>query len=377
MRYRIFLSLFLAIGFTQALLAQPVEIYQSQDYRLRVVTLAKGLEYPWGLAFLPSGSMIVSELGGTLRLVSPKGVVSAPLKGVPDVYAQGQGGMLDVLPDRDFRNNYTIYFSYAEPGKGGGATAVARARLNVKKLQLTDVKVIFRALPKSEGGRHFGSRLVLARDNTLFITIGDRAQRERVQDFSINRGQVIRINRDGSIPEDNPFIGRAGYRPEVWSLGHRNPQGAALHPDTGKLWIHEHGAQGGDEINVPEAGKNYGWPIISYGEYYSGKKIGVGTRKPGLEQPIYYWDPSIAPSGMAFYTGDRFAKWRGNLFIGALKSRLVVRLVLKGETIVAEERILAKLDERIRDVRQGPDGFLYLLTDSDNGRILRVEPINP
>jgi len=364
-------------GFPHMLFAQAVETYQSQDYRLRVVTVAKGLEYPWSMAFLPSGSMIVSELDGTLRLVSPKGVVSAPLKGVPDVYAEGQGGMLDVLPDRDFARNSTIYFSFAEPGKGGGGTAVARAQLDLKNLQLTDVKVIFRAAPKSEGGRHFGSRLVLARDNTLFITIGDRAQRERVQDFSINRGQVIRINLDGSIPQDNPFVGRAGYRPEVWSLGHRNPQGAALHPETGKLWIHEHGAQGGDEINVPEAGKNYGWPVISYGEYYSGKKIGVGTAKPGLEQPIYYWDPSIAPSGMAFYTGDRFAKWQGNLFVGALKSRLVSRLVLKGETIVAEERILADLDERIRDVRQGPDGFLYLLTDSDNGRILRIEPVSP
>ncbi len=377
MQYRMFLGLFVAVSFTQALFAQAVETYQSQDYKLRVVTVAKGLEYPWSLAFLPSGSMIVSELDGTLRLVSPKGVVSAPLKGVPDVYAQGQGGMLDVLPDRDFARNSTIYFSFAEPGKGGGGTAVARAKLDTGSLQLTDVKVIFRAVPKSEGGRHFGSRLVLARDNTLFITIGDRAQRERVQDFSINRGQVIRINLDGSIPQDNPFVGRAGYRPEVWSLGHRNPQGAALHPETGKLWIHEHGAQGGDEINVPEAGKNYGWPVISFGEYYSGEKIGVGTAKPGLEQPIYYWDPSIAPSGMAFYTGNKFAKWQGNLFVGALKSRLVSRLVLKGEVIVAEERILSDLDERIRDVRQGPDGYIYLLTDSDNGRILRIEPVNP
>jgi len=364
-------------GFAHVSSAQIVNTYKSQDYQLRVVTVASGLEYPWALAFLPSGAMIVSELGGTLRLVSPKGVVSRPLKGVPDVYAEGQGGMLDVLPDRDFKSNSTIYFSFAEPGNGGGATSVARARLDIKNLQLTDVKVIFSAVPKSEGGRHFGSRLVLSRDNTLFITIGDRAQRERVQDFSINRGQVIRINLDGSIPQDNPYVGRAGYRAEVWSLGHRNPQGAALHPQTGKLWIHEHGAQGGDEINVPEAGKNYGWPVISYGKYYSGKKIGVGTARSGLEQPIYYWDPSIAPSGMAFYTGDRFAKWRGNLFIGALKSRLVVRLVLKGETVVAEERILAELEERIRDVRQGPDGFLYLLTDSDNGRMLRIEPVNP
>jgi len=229
-------------------------------------------------------------------------------------------------------------------------------------------------VPKSSGGRHFGSRLVFAPDGTLFITIGERGERDRAQDFTINRGQVIRINPDGSIPEDNPFVGKAGYRPEVWSYGHRNPQGAALHPATGALWIHEHGARGGDEVNVPEAGRNHGWPVISYGRHYSGAPIGEGTHKEGMVQPVYYWDPSIAPSGMAFYTGDKFPEWTGDLFVGALKGRLVSRLELDGRNVVAEEHILGDLGERIRDVRQGPDGYLYLLTDSPDGRILRVTP---
>ena len=234
--------------------------------------------------------------------------------------------------------------------------------------------MIWWQVPKTSGGRHFGSRLVIARDGRLFITVGERGQRNRAQDFTINRGNVIRINRDGSIPKDNPFVGRKGYRPEVWSYGHRNPQGAALHPVTGKLWVHEHGARGGDEINIPQAGKNYGWPIIAYGRHYWGGRIGVGTARAGFEQPIYYWDPSIAPSGMAFYTGDKFPAWRGNLFVGALKFRLLVRLTLRGEKVVKEERLLQGLNERIRDVRQGPDGYIYLLTDSGDGRILRVEP---
>ena len=367
----------LAASFTYLFPALATEVFQSQHYKLRVVTLARGLDHPWSLAFLPTGGMIVTERGGALRLVSQKGVVSEPLKDVPEVYDNGQGGMLDVIVDPDFAKNSLIYFSFAEPGKGGGGTAVAQAKLKLKTNQLRDVKIIFRQVPKSDGGRHFGSRLVLSRDKKLFITIGERGERNRTQDFSINRGQVIRLNTDGSIPKDNPFVGRDGYRPEVWSVGHRNPQGAALHPETGKLWIHEHGAQGGDEINVPRPGKNYGWPIIAYGEHYSGGKIGEGTHKPGLEQPIYFWDPSIAPSGMAFYTGDKFAKWKGNLFVGALKFRLLSRLILKGQKIVREERILADLDERIRDVRQGPDGYIYLLTDSDEGRILRIEPVDP
>ena len=246
--------------------------------------------------------------------------------------------------------------SYAEPGPGGAGTAVARARLDAAGNRLVNTRVIFRQTPKSSGGRHFGSRLVFGPDGRLFITVGERGQRHRAQDFAINRGNVVRINSDGSIPPDNPFVVRRGYRPEVWSYGHRNPQGAARHPTTGKLWIHEHGAKGGDEINVPLAGRNYGWPVIAYGRHYTGGEIGVGTHGPGMEQPLYYWDPSIAPSGMAFYTGDKFPKWRGNLFVGALKFRLLVRLVLDGEKVIREERLLEGLGERIRDVHQGPDG---------------------
>jgi glucose/arabinose dehydrogenase len=357
--------------------AVAAETYESQHYTLRVVTIASGLEHPWGLAFLPSGGMIVTERDGRIRTVSDNGRLSPPLQGAPKVYASGQGGMLDIALDPDFQRNHAIYISYAEPGEGGAGTAVARARLDTAGNRLSDLEVVFRQVPKSSGGRHFGSRLVFGRDGRLFITVGERGQRDRAQDFAINRGQVIRIAPDGSIPADNPFVGKAGYRPEVWSYGHRNPQGAALHPATGKLWIHEHGARGGDEINVPEPGRNYGWPIIAYGRHYSGGRIGVGTKKEGLEQPIHYWDPSIAPSGMAFYTGDKFPHWRGNLLVGALSFRLVSRLVLNGEKVVEEERILQALDERIRDVRQGPDGYVYLLTDSDDGRILRIEPVGP
>jgi glucose/arabinose dehydrogenase len=271
-----------------------------------------------------------------------------------------------------------IYFAYTEPtpvpGGGRGARlAVARARLEPGRL--TGLRVIFRQVPPSDSPLNIGSRLVVARDGTLFVTVGDRFERQRAQDPSVNRGQIVRINRDGSIPRDNPFVGRKGYRPEIWSIGHRNPQGAALSPVTGKLWIVEHGARGGDEVNIPEAGKNYGWPVIAYGRHYSGAKIGVGTHKAGMEQPIYYWDPSIAPSGMAFYTGDKFPAWRGNLLVGALAYRLVARLTLDGEKVVKEERILNKLSERIRDVRQGPDGYVYLLTDAQDGRLLRLEPV--
>lgn len=373
------LSLFIFIlaalacaGSAQA--ADPL-IVQSKDYKLRVVTVASGLESPWGLAFLPSGKMIVSERDeGHLRLVSKDGKLSPPLKGVPKVASAGQGGMLDIALDPDFQNNKLIYFSFSEPGTGGAGTAVARAVLDEANNSLSEIKIIFRQLPKTGGGRHFGSRLVFARDGKLFITIGDRGERGRVQDFTINRGQVIRINTDGTIPEDNPFVGKTGYRAEVWSYGHRNPQGAALHPETGKLWTNEHGARGGDEINVPQAGKNYGWPVISYGRHYFGGKIGIGTHKDGMEQPIHYWDPSIAPSGMMFYTGDKFPKWRGNAFVGALKYQLIARLELDGEKVVKEERFLGALQERIRDLRQGPDGYIYVLTDSSNGKILRLEP---
>ncbi len=365
---------------TGALTALPAsaQTFNSSAGKIRLVTVAKGLDHPWSLAFLPGGRMLVTERPGALRIITQAGKVLPAVRGTPKVFAWGQGGMLDVILDPGFARNKTIFLSYSEPGdatgESGGGTAVARAVLDVAANRLTQVKVIWRQVPKSGGGRHFGSRLVISRKGKLFITVGERGQRTRAQDFTINRGNVIRINRDGAIPKDNPFVDRKGYRPEVWSYGHRNPQGAALHPVTGKLWIHEHGARGGDEINIPQAGKNYGWPIISYGRHYWGGRIGVGTRKAGLEQPIFYWDPSIAPSGMAFYTGDKFPAWRGNLFVGALKFQLLVRLTLKGEKVVAEERLLKGLEERIRDVRQGPDGYLYILTDSGEGRVLRLEP---
>jgi aldose sugar dehydrogenase len=354
--------------------AAQSEIVKTEHYDLRLTTIAAGLSYPWGMTFLPDKAMIVTERPGAIRIISPDGHVSAPLLGLPAVYASGQGGLLDVALDPNFSSNQRIYISYAEPGAGGAGTAVASAILDRPGNALRDLKVIFRQTPKTDGGRHFGSRLVFSGDGTLFITVGERGERERAQDFTINRGQVVRINSDGAIPPDNPFIGKPGYRPEVWSYGHRNPQGAALHPQSGDLWTVEHGARGGDEINIPKAGGNYGWPVIAYGRHYSGGKIGVGTHAEGMEQPLYYWDPSIAPSGMMFYTGDKFPRWKGSLMIGALSFRLLTRLSLKGNTITDEERMLQNLEERIRDVRQGPDGYIYILTDSGNGRIIRLEP---
>ncbi len=351
------------------------DVTQSTDlYQVRVITVARGLENPWGLGFLPDGRMLVTERPGRLRIVDKTGTVSKPLAGVPEVFARGQGGLLDVALDPDFQENGYVYLSFVEPGKGGGATAAGRGRLMEDRLE--DFKVIFRQVPKADTRVHFGSRMVFSRDKKLFITIGERGQRERAQDFSIHRGQVVRVMPDGTVPGDNPFAGRQGYRPETWSHGHRNQQGAALHPVTGRLWTVDHGARGGDEINIPLKGRNYGWPVISYGRHYSGLKIGEGTRKEGMEQPVYYWDPSIAPSGMAFYTAERFSAWKGNLLVGALKGRMLVRLELKGEKVVREERMLQGLKERIRDVRQGPDGLVYLLTDSRNGRVLRLEPVN-
>ena len=351
------------------------DVNSTEHYEVKVTTVATGLDHPWGLAFLPDGHMLVTERdSGAIRIVSKAGDVGAPLQGTPEVFARGQGGMRDVAIDPAFKDNQLVYFSFAEPGDGDAGTAVGRGRLDTNENALRDVEILFRQQPKTVGGRHFGSRLVFSPEGHLYITVGERGERERTQDFTVNRGQVIRINRDGSIPDDNPFLGKPGYRPETWSVGHRNPQGAARHPETGKLWINEHGARGGDEVNIPAAGRNYGWPVISYGTHYSGAKIGVGTHKDNMEQPIYYWDPSIAPSGMAFYTGDKFPKWRGNAFVGALKFRLLVRLTLDGEKVIAEERLLQKMQRRIRAVVDGPDGYLYLLVDHAPGEILRLEP---
>jgi glucose/arabinose dehydrogenase len=374
---RILLAAGLASGMPA--LAQPAAAPRSPtpapvSAPLRVDTVARGLDHPWAVAFLPDGRLLVTERPGRLRAVQADGRVSEPLAGVPEVAARGQGGLLDVALDPRFSENRLVYLSYAEPGERGTAgTAVARGRLGDGRLE--DTRVIYRQQPKVSGGNHFGSRLVFARDGTLFVTQGDRfAYREQAQDLSSGLGKIVRVNPDGSIPRDNPFVGRDGVRPEIWSYGHRNVQSAALHPETGQLWTVEHGARGGDELNHPEAGKNYGWPVITYGVDYSGAKIGEGTAKPGMEQPVYYWDPVIAPSGMTFYTGDAFPAWRGSVLVGSLRPGLLVRLVLEGGRVAREERYLAELGERIRDVRQGPDGLLYLVTDSADGRVLRVAP---
>ena len=340
----------------------------------KVTDFATGLVHPWGIAFLPDGRALVTERPGRLRLVGRDGRLSAPLSGVPAVLARGQGGLLDVALDPKFAQNRTIYLSYAEPGGDGAGTAVARARLTDGGL--TDVRVIYRQQPKVAGSGHFGSRLVFRRDGTLFVTQGERMRySDQAQDLGSGLGKVVRINTDGSIPRDNPFVGRSGVRPEIWSYGHRNVQSAALHPGTGALWTVEHGARGGDELNHPEAGKNYGWPVISYGVEYSGRPIGQGLRaKAGMEQPVYYWDPVIAPAGMLFYTGDAFPRWKNSVFIGSLQPGALVRLELQNGRVTKEERYLGNLNERVRDVEQGPDGRLYLLTDSERGRILRLDP---
>lgn len=373
-RFAVAAAVVLALALVGIVPAAPAaaETFESEAGPIAVETVAEGLVHPWGLAFLPDGRMLVTERPGRLRIVATDGNLSEPLTGLPEIYVAGQGGLLDVALDPDFAANSTIYFSFAEPGEGGAGTAVARARL--LSGALAEVEVIFRQLPKLDGSNHWGSRLVFAPDSTLFITTGDRRQEERAQNLEMHQGKVIRIHPDGRIPDDNPFVGRPDAKPEIWSYGHRNIQGATLHPETGALWIVDHGARGGDEVNVPEAGRNYGWPVITYGRDYTYLPIGEGTHKEGMEQPLYYWDPSIAPSGLAFYTGDRLPEWSGDLFVGALAGRLLARLELDGNRVVSEERLLSDLGERIRAVVNGPNGYLYLLTDSDEGRILRLGP---
>ncbi len=352
--------------------APPVKTGQA----IKVETFAKGLVHPWGMAFLPDGRLLVTERPGRLRIVGKDGTLSAPLQGTPKVYASGQGGLLDVQLGPDFASSGLIYLSYADPRDGSrNGTSVARAKLVTEGDggRLEQVQVIFRQEPSYASSHHFGSRIVFARDGSLFVTLGERfSARDEAQNPANHLGKLVRIMPDGSPYAGNPK--KDGWRPEIWSIGHRNVQGAALNPATGKLWTIEHGARGGDEINIPEAGKNYGWPVISYGRNYDFTKIGVGTHKDGMEQPLYYWDPSIAPSGAAFYTGDLFPEWKGNLFVGALAGQALHRLVLDGEKVVGEEKLLADLGERIRDVRSGPDGALWLLTDNPQGRVLRVVP---
>lgn len=359
----------------------------STDSPPQVVTLASGLEHPWSLAFLPDGRMLVTERPGRLRLVSADGqAISAPIAGVPAVYAEGQGGLFDVVLSPDFESTRLVYLSYAEPGTGSDAgrngTAVVRGVLSADAASLTSTQVIFRQTPKVASSGHFGGRLVFARDGNLFLTLGERlatAERDKAQDLSQGHGKVMRMRPDGSAPIDNPFVGIGGAQPTIWSLGHRNPQGAAIHPDTGELWSVEHGPQGGDELNVVRAGRNYGWPRVSYGCEYGTPvgnctPVGGASTGPGFEPPLTYWVPtSIAPSGMAFYTGNGFPEWRGHLFVGALAGQALWHIELAGTTVVNREPLLTNLGRRIRDVRQGPDGWIYLLTDESDGRILRIE----
>lgn len=343
------------------------------DKRFTITTIADGLQHPWGMAFLPDGNILITERPGRLRIIKQGMLQSEAIAGLPTIAAKGQGGLLDVVLHPDYSKNGWIYFSYVAGSDNQFGTEVGRGRLVNNRI--IDWQVLFRLQPKSSSGRHFGSRLWFDRNNYLYISLGDRGERFRAQDLNDHAGSLIRLHDDGSIPADNPFIKQQGKQAEIYSYGHRNIQGAAVNLSTGEIWVHEHGPQGGDELNIIQAGLNYGWPVITYGkEYGSGDEIGVGTHKTGMQQPVYYWVPSIAPSGMTFYNGDQFPAWRGNLFIGSLKFRLLVRLELDGNKVVREERLLKDKLGRIRDVQVAPDGYLYLLSDQKNGKLVRLQP---
>jgi len=343
------------------------------DNLFRVVTISDGLEHPWGMAFLPDGRMLVTERPGRLRIISNGILDPEPISGLPEIAAAGQGGLLDIALHPLFNENGWVYFSYVAAGSGGIGTEVARAHFNGKRL--SHLQLLFRLARKTSTVRHFGSRLVFDKNNYLYISVGDRGERPRSQDLSDHAGSIIRLHDDGRIPQNNPFVFVKQAMPEIFSYGHRNPQGMTLHPETGDVWSHEHGPQGGDELNVIKKGVNYGWPVITYGvNYVIGSKIGEGTQKSGMQQPDYYWIPSIAPSGMTFYTGEKFPHWQGSLFIGSLKFQQLVRLELNDQKVIREERFLSGKLGRIRDVHTGPDGYLYLLIDAANGSLVRLEP---
>lgn len=358
----------IAISFSQLGSAKE-RVIDTKQGQIKVASVAKGLDQPWGLAFLPDGRMLVTEKTGTLRIVGKDGAISEPIEGVPEVVAQGQGGLLDVALDPAFAENYLVYLSYSEPGDGGASTAVARGKLGEGSLD--NVEVIFRQKPKVDGGLHFGSRLAFSPDGKLFVTLGDRFKFGPAQDLASHIGKIVRINPDGSVPDDNPFVGQDGKLPEIWSYGHRNAQGAAIHPETGKLWETEFGPLGGDELNIAEAGKNYGWPVVSWGNHYDGTDIPDPPTRPEFTDAIRNWTPVISPSGIAFYTADAIAGWKGNLLLSGLSSQSITRLELDGEKVVGEERIA--MGTRIRDVVQGPDGAVYALTDG--GKILKLTAV--
>ena len=371
----------LALLFATLLAGAPAgaQVVQTREHAVRLVTVTEGLQHPWGLAFLPDGRLLVSERPGRLRVVGADGKLDpVPVAGLPRVDAQGQGGLLDVALHPRYRDNGWVYWSYAQrDGSGDNGTEVARGRLagGPGAWKMEKVEVIFRMAPKSSTGFHFGSRLVFDRDQLLYVTFGDRGEMARAQKPDDHAGKIVRLTDDGKPAPGNPFLDDPKARPELFSLGHRNVQGAALHPRTGVLWAHEHGPQGGDELNIIRSGGNYGWPVITYGvNYVTGTKIGEGTEKPGMAQPVKYWVPSPAPSGMAFYDGDRFPKWRGDVLMGALRGQSLIRVRFDGEKFVEDEFMLNGALPRIRDVRVGPDGLVYLLTDQPNGAILRLEP---
>jgi aldose sugar dehydrogenase len=349
----------------------------SSDVAFDVVVLAKGLQHPWAVEPLPGGDLLLTERPGRLRIVTAKGEMSEPIAGLPRVDARGQGGLLDVALSPTFDRDRTIYWSFAEPRDGGNATSVARGILSADRRRLEEVRVIFRAMPTYDGDKHFGSRLVFGPDGMLYVTLGERSDtpmRAQAQQLDSHMGKLLRINPDGSAPRDNPFAGQSNARPEIWTLGHRNVQAAAFDSD-GRLWVVEHGTKGGDELNLIEKGRNYGWPLVAYGEEYSGAPIrGAETARSGFESPVYYWDPVIAPSGAQFYSGDAFPDWRGNLFVGGLEDTRLVRLILENNRVTGEEHLLAERGQRVRDVRQGQDGALYIVTDEDNGELWKVAP---
>jgi aldose sugar dehydrogenase len=362
------------------LLAGPAlaidQISDTEQAPVRVATIAEGLAHPWAIAFLPDGAMLVTERPGNLRLVTAEGEVSEPISGVPEVDARRQGGLLDVALDPQFQENRLVYLSFAEPGQGGNSTAVARAVLNEDRTALSDLEVIFSQQPKVQSTAHFGSRLVFDGQGDLFVTLGDRSDeafRGEAQELDSHIGTIVRIHPDGSVPDDNPFVDNGEALAEIWSYGHRNIQGGDIHPETGGLWVVEHGPRGGDEVNVIEPGGNFGWPVVSHGVHYDGTPVGTGEpTAPGMIEPIHTWTPALAPSGATFYTGEEFPEWQGNLFVGGLVSNTLARLELDGQSVVHEERLIENLGLRIRDVVQGPDGALYLATDEENGEILRI-----
>ncbi|KAF0231461.1 MAG: glucose sorbosone [Beijerinckiaceae bacterium] len=354
----------------------PASVLAAPPDEPRVEIAVKGLVHPWGMAFLPDGRALITERQGRLRIANLRtGTLSGPVSGLPPVLARGQGGLLGIALHPQFAGNREVFLCFSEARESGNGTSVFRARFNEDGTRLTDGRVIFRQMPAVDSTLHFGCRLVFDRAGNLFVTLGDRySRRTDAQNLTSHLGKIVRIRPDGSIPSDNPFLKTPDALPEIWSYGHRNVQGATLHPGTGRLYTAEHGARGGDEINAPEAGRNYGWPVITYGIDYSGAKIGIGTRKDGMEQPLFYWDPSIAPSGATFYTGDKFPAWRGSLLVGGLAGSLLARLELKGDVITGETRYLEAFGKRIRDVVEGPDGYVYLLSDETDGALLRLVP---